>query len=211
MGGCVGGSVGGGGCTGGSVGGGGCTGGLVGGGGSVGGFVGGGGSVGGGGFVDIGGADVHVEAGCDVNITEEPEPRDLESLGVELGYWGVCVGSGVSDCVTVGVAEIRGVAVAVSVGVRVGTVAVGKGPIRAWAVPTMAVLVPATFFCSSSPRARVRLKTNPYATAAKPMHNRHSARMIHHRVRFFSGFTFTNLLLCSVFRGGKEDWGGGDL
>jgi hypothetical protein len=43
--------------------------------------------------------------------------------------------------VLVGVAEIRGVTVAVGMGVRVGTVAVGNGPMSASTVPAMAVFV----------------------------------------------------------------------
>jgi hypothetical protein len=42
----------------------------------------------------------------------------------------------------VGVAEIRGVAVGVDVSVLVGMVRVGNGPSSAFAVPTIAVLIP---------------------------------------------------------------------
>jgi hypothetical protein len=52
----------------------------------------------------------------------------------------------------VGVAETRGVAVGVDVSVLVGMVSVGKGPSRAFAVPTIAVLIPSAWLCEPPPR-----------------------------------------------------------
>ena len=66
----------------------------------------------------------------------------------------------VAEAVSVGVAEIRGVAVAVEEAVLVGIVKVGNGPSRASAVPAMAVLVPAASLwdCPPSPEAVISLK-----------------------------------------------------
>ena len=103
----------------------------------------------------------------------------LKCLGVGLTTRvEVGDGLGVTDCVIVGVAEIKGVAVAVVVGVRVGSVTVGKGPSKASAVPMIAVLVASTpdNSCCSNPRALLLLKTTPYATPNKPIHSRHSTR-----------------------------------
>ena len=51
-----------------------------------------------------------------------------------------------------GVAEMRGVAVGVDVCVLVGMVRVGKGPSSAFAVPTIAVLMPSAWLCEPPPR-----------------------------------------------------------
>jgi hypothetical protein len=66
----------------------------------------------------------------------------------------------VAEAVSVGVAEIRGVAVAVEEAVLVGIVKVGNGPSRASAVPAMAVFILAAslWACPPSPEAVISLK-----------------------------------------------------
>ena len=64
---------------------------------------------------------------------------------------GTLDGVRVVVAVSVGVAEMRGVAVGLDEAVLVGSVAVGKGPISASTVLAMAVLVPSALLCLSSP------------------------------------------------------------
>lgn len=87
-------------------------------------------------------------------------PLDPLEVGL-IKRLGVFDAVGVMDEVVVGVAVLRGVTVAVVVGVRVGIVAVGNGPINACAVLAIAVLVLAIFFWSCNPSTRVRLNVKP--------------------------------------------------
>jgi hypothetical protein len=100
----------------------------------------------------------------DADVRKRRKLGSLGSLGVAVParLVDVLVALGVTELVIVGVAEMRGVAVAVGVTVRVGKVEVGNGPRSALAVPMMAVLVASTSGSDSSckPRALVLLKTS---------------------------------------------------
>jgi hypothetical protein len=78
----------------------------------------------------------------------------------------------VTDAVMVGVAEIRGVAVAVNEAVLVGRVEVGNGPSSASAVPAMAVFSPDTppCDCPPSPEAVVSRNVTAKTTTIRPRH-----------------------------------------
>lgn len=102
-----------------------------------------------------------------VRVAGDDKPRRKSSklklllVGVAFTMWaGVLVGVRVTDGVRVGVAERIGVTVTVEEGVRVGNVAVGNGPRRAFAVPARAVLVFSMFACACPciPSALGRLK-----------------------------------------------------
>ena len=136
------------------------------------------------------GATVHVGMGVNVRVgvRNGVTVRVTNRVGVFVGVFegvrpddpfcrvplaiGVCVFDGVivAEAVMVGVAEIRGVGVAVGVMVLVGTVAVGKGPRSALAVPTMAVLMLAAL--PPLPRLEAEMSRNvtAYTTKIMPMH-----------------------------------------
>lgn len=125
----------------------------------------------------VAGASAGVEVFGGAGVRKSRELGRCGFLGVALTMRvDVLVALAVADWVMVGVAEIRGVAVAVAVGVRVGNVEVGNGPRRASAVPMIAVLVLSTFDCSSNPLALVSRKISPNVTNSKPMHSRPSTR-----------------------------------
>ena len=71
----------------------------------------------------------------------------------------------------VGVAEIRGVVVAVNEAVLVGRVEVGNGLSSASAVPAMAVFSPDTPPCPPSPDAVVSRNVTANTTTTRPRHN----------------------------------------
>ena len=81
--------------------------------------------------------------------------------------------------VDVGVAEIRGVAVAEEEGVGLGLVEVGKGPNSACDVPAMAVLTESTslWACSLKPKAAVLFMNTAPPARTSPTHSRICSRM----------------------------------
>jgi hypothetical protein len=134
-----------------------------------GGFV-GGGFVAGGGAVLAGGADVDVRAGfgVDVDSGASAPPTVAAEVGASVRLTGVLLsmmvgileGVRVTVFLLVGVAETRGEGVALADGVLVGSVSVGKGPMRASTVPARAVRVPSASecVCPESPNAWISLK-----------------------------------------------------
>lgn len=104
--------------------------------------MGGGSTVGG----SVGGTDV---LGIAVAIVTICDPLFLCEGVLLTNRVGVLVGVWVAVAVIVGVAEITGVTVGVWVGVLLGRVAVGKGPISASTVPATAVFV-LSAFCTLS-------------------------------------------------------------
>ena len=85
------------------------------------------------------GIDTKMRVGVFVAVSEEEWLKAVCLKGGMRVF--VFVGVIVAEAVRVGVAEMRGVAVAVEEAVLVGIVKVGNGPRRASAVPAMAVFV----------------------------------------------------------------------
>jgi hypothetical protein len=108
------------------------------------------------------------------------------AVGIEVAvrseerFWAVWVKGGafvfdgviVTEAVMLGVAEIRGVTVAVNEAVLVGIVEVGKGPSSASAVPAIAVFSPDTppCDCPPSPDAVVSRNVTAKTTTTRPRH-----------------------------------------
>jgi hypothetical protein len=160
---------------------------------AAGGSVGGDSTVAGG---SVGKAGTEVLGTAVTMITEFSPP--FRCAGVLLtNRVGVLVGVRVDVGVIVGVAETRGVTVAVKVGVLLGTVAVGKGPMRAATVPATAVFV---LFASCDLSCKLNAldgpKTRRYAKKTKPTQRRLCIKM-YKWVRFLFGeseFTVDALL-----------------
>jgi hypothetical protein len=147
------------------------------------------------GGIDVGGTEVALGLGSGVEVGKSTGVLLATGIttwvgngvGIEVAvrseerFWAVWVKGGtrvfdgvmVTEAVIVGVAEIRGVAVAVNEAVLVGIVEVGKGPRSALAVPAMAVFSPDTppCDCPPSPDAVVSRKVTAKTTTIRPRHN----------------------------------------
>jgi hypothetical protein len=148
------------------------------------------------GGIDVGGTDVALGMGSGVELGGKNTGvllatgitiRVGKGVGIEVAvrseerFWAVWVNGGtrvfegviVTEAVMVGVAEMRGVAVAVNEAVLVGIVEVGNGLRSASAVPAMAVFNPDTppCDCPPSPEAVVSRNVTAKTTTTKPRHN----------------------------------------